>query len=168
MSLFLLLLSYSFCFAQVHTDDVYEMDKIQVTAKKKVSDFNFSKPATINTSQLEAEPSGLIAPQLNQIPGVIANQNGGPGGRVSFFMRGTESRHVAFTLDGLKLNDPSNTDRQFDSAFFSAPFLSQVEVHKGPQAVLYGSDSFGGLIEMTSRKGENAPETRVDLNGGSF
>jgi vitamin B12 transporter len=168
MSQLLLFVFYGFCFAQAYASDVYELEKIQVTAKKIVSDFNFSKPTTINSGQLAAEPSGLIAPQLNQIPGVIASQNGGPGGRVSFFIRGTESRHVAFTLDGLKLNDPSNTDRQFDSAFFSAPFLSLLEIHKGPQAVLYGSDSFGGLIEMTSRKGENAPETRVDLNGGSF
>lgn len=166
MSKFLFLVI--FCFSQVHAEEIYDLEKIQVTAKKKVSDFNFSTPATITTDQLETAPSGLISPLLNEIPGVIANQNGGPGGRVSFFMRGTESRHVAFTLDGLKLNDPSNTDRQFDSAFFSSPFLSQVQVHKGPQAVLYGSDSLGGLIEMTSRKGENANETRMDFNGGSF
>jgi vitamin B12 transporter len=166
MSKYLLLVFL--CLSHVHAEEVYELEKVQVTAKKKVSDFNFSKPAIITTSQLEAEPSGLIAPQLNQIPGVIANQNGGPGGRVSFFIRGTESRHVAFTLDGLKLNDTSNVDRQFDTAFFSSPFLRQVEVHKGPQAVLFGSDAIGGLIEMTTRKGEDHPETRVNVNGGSF
>jgi len=157
-----------FCFVPVYAEETYQLKKIQVLAEKKVSEFNFSKPATISSTQLNTEPSGMISTQLNQLPGVIANQNGGPGGRVSYFIRGTESRHVAFTLDGLKLNDPSNTDRQFDSAFFSSPFLKQINVHKGPQAVLYGSDSLGGLIEMTTLKGENAPETRVDFNGGSF
>jgi vitamin B12 transporter len=163
-----ILLLFLLCFVHVHAEEVYEIDKIQVIAKKNVPDFTFSKPETITTSQLETQASGQVAPLLNQVSGVIASQNGGPGGRVSFFMRGTESRHVAFTLDGLKLNDPSNTDRQFDAAFFSAPFLRQVEVHKGPQSVLYGSDSLGGLIEMSTRKGENAPQTRVELNGGSF
>ena len=166
MSKILLLLL--FCFVHVHAEEVYELDKIQVVAKKSVPDFTFSRPETITTSQLESQASGQVAPLLNQISGIIGSQNGGPGGRVSFFIRGTESRHVAFTLDGLKLNDISNTDRQFDAAFFSAPFLKQVEVHKGPQSVLYGSDSLGGLIEMSTRKGENAPQTRVDLNGGSF
>jgi vitamin B12 transporter len=144
------------------------LEPIQVKAGKKVSEFNFSKPVIINSTELEKQPFALVAPALLDVPGVTANQNGGPGGRVSFFIRGTESRHVAFTLDGLKLNDPSNVDRQFDAAFFSSPFLKQVDVHKGPQAVLFGSDSLGGLIELTSRKGENARETRVDFNAGSF
>lgn len=152
----------------LEAEEVIDLEKIQVKAQKKVSEFNFSEGTPISTTQLEAEPSGLIAPQLNQVPGVIANQNGGPGGRVSFFIRGTESRHVAFTLDGLKLNDPSNVDRQFDSAFMSAPFLKQLDIFKGPQAVLFGSDSIGGLVEMTTRKGEDAVQTRVDINGGSF
>lgn len=163
--LFLLFLYSGFAHAQ---EVIEELDTVQVSAQKKISEFDFSRPSTISTPQLEAEPSGLIAPQLNQIPGVIANQNGGPGGRISFFIRGTESRHVAFTLDGLKLNDPSNVDRQFDSAFFSSPFLRQLDVHKSPQSVLYGSDALGGLVELTTRKGEDAPQTRVDINGGSF
>lgn len=149
-------------------EDIYQLEKIQITTDKKVSDFTVAKPEVISSAQLEAQSSGQITSLISTVPGVISNQNGGPGGRVSFFMRGTESRHVSFTLDGLKLNDPSNTDRQFDSAFFSAPFLSQIEIHKGPQAVLYGSDALGGIIGMSSRKGENAHETRVSLNGGSF
>lgn len=144
------------------------LDTIDVVAGKKVSDFNFSKEVNIDSAQLEKQPMGLISPALSEVPGVVANQNGGPGGRVSYFIRGTESRHVAFTLDGLKLNDPSNVDRQFDAAFFSSPFLSQVSVHKGPQAVLFGSDAIGGLIELTTRKGENPGETRLDINAGSF
>ena len=156
------------CLLKVNAAEVFDLDKVQITAKKEVSDFNFSIPAIIPTPALEAGPSGLIAPQFNQIPGVIASQNGGPGGRVSFFIRGTESRHVAFTLDGLKLNDASNVDRQFDSAFMSSPFLKNIEVHKGPQSVFFGSDSIGGLVELTSRRGDYAPETRVNINGGSF
>jgi vitamin B12 transporter len=159
---------FTFLILNAKASDVYELEKIQITTNKKVSDFNVAKPETITSAKLEAEPSGQVASLISTVPGVISNQNGGPGGRVSYFIRGTESRHVSFTLDGLKLNDPSNTDRQFDSAFFSAPFLSQVEVHKGPQAVLYGSDALGGMIEMKTRKGENAPEMRVSLNGGSF
>lgn len=161
--LFVLLLCLSTAHAQEET-----LDTIEVLAGKKVSDFNFSKEVNIDSAQLEKQPIGLVSPALSEVPGVISNQNGGPGGRVSYFIRGTESRHVAFTLDGLKLNDPSNVDRQFDAAFFSSPFLSQVSVHKGPQAVLFGSDAIGGLIELTTRKGENPGETRLDINAGSF
>lgn len=166
MSYVLLLLSL--CLSTAFAQEEETLDTIQVVAGKKISDFNFSKPAIIDSTQLEKQPINLIAPALTDVPGVIANQNGGPGGRISFFIRGTESRHVAFTLDGLKLNDPSNVDRQFDAAFFSSPFLKQVEVHKGPQAVLFGSDALGGLVELTTKKGENPGETRLDINAGSF
>jgi vitamin B12 transporter len=157
-----------FFFGHVYAEEIYELERIQVSAKKRVSDFNFSQSVNVSTPQLDSQALGQITPLLSAVPGVIASQNGGPGSRASYFIRGTESRHVAFVLDGMKINDASNVDRQFDSAFMSSPFLKEIEVYKGPQAVLFGSDAMGGLVEMTSRKGENAPETRVNINGGSF
>lgn len=145
-----------------------ELDVIEVEAEKDISRFTFDTAYQIPTHELEITPVGLVSPALEKVPGLVTSQNGGPGGRVSFFLRGTESRHVSFTLDGLKINDTSNTDRQFDAAFMSSPFLRDITVHKGPQAVLFGSDALGGMIEMKSRKGENAPETRLVINGGSF
>ena len=163
-ALVLLLLLLSPLYAQ----DEETLEPIKVSADKVVSDFSFSKPETVSKEELEAEPTGLIAPKLAELPGIISSQSGGPGSRISFFIRGTEARHVSFTIDGLKVNDPSNVDRQFDTAFLPSPFLSQLQVHKGPQAVLYGSDALGGLVEMTTRKGEDAPETRFDFTAGSF
>lgn len=145
-----------------------ELAPIVVEAIKDVERFSFTTSETLTQRELEAAPLGMIAPELEKTPGVIANQNGGPGGRVSFFIRGTESRHVSFTIDGLRINDTSNTDRQFDSAFLTAPFLRKITIHKGPQAVMYGSDALGGLIEMITRKGEDAPEGRISFHAGSF
>lgn len=141
------------------------LDPIEVKASKDIERFTFPGSTKVN---LEKEPSALVSTTLAKVPGLITIQNGGPGGRVSFFIRGTESRHVSYVLDGLKINDPSNTDRQFDAAFLMSPFIKEMNVFKGPQAVLYGSDAFGGMVEIKTRKGENAPETRLNINGGSF
>ncbi len=149
-------------------EDVVELKTIDVTFKKDLSLFNCAIHTSISSAELEALPLATVANRLTDIPGVVGSQNGGPGGRMTFFFRGTESRHVAFTLDGLKLNDPSNTDRQFDSAFFTSPLIDEINIFKGPQAVLFGSDSLGGIVEMITRKGGHAPETRFSLNGGSF
>ena len=151
-----------------YADDIVELQKINVSFKKDLSLFNCAIHTSLSSSEFEAQPLATVANKLTYIPGIIVSQNGGPGGRVSFFFRGTESRHVAFTLDGLKMNDPSNTDRQFDSAFFTSPLIDEINIFKGPQAVLFGSDSLGGIVEMITRKGSNAPETRFNLNGGSF
>lgn len=159
---------YSILFALIlSTAFADELETIEVKGLKDVSTFNFSTPETVGPTKLSSE-GALASTQIEKTSGVVATQNGGPGGRVTYFMRGTESRHLAFTLDGLKLNDPSNTDRQFDAAFLTTPFLKEITVHKGPQAVLFGSDSMGGLVEMKTRKGENAPETRLSFNAGSF
>ena len=145
-----------------------DLDVIEVEAEKDIRRFTFVSSHVIPAFELENTPVGIVSPALEKVPGLIISQNGGPGGRVSFFMRGTEGRHISFTLDGLKINDTSNTDRQFDAAFLTSPFIKDITVHKGPQAVMYGSDALGGMIEMKSRKGEDAPETRLSINAGSF
>lgn len=158
------LVIYNLVFAQ----DVFNLERIEVIADKNFTLFSFSPVFDVSTDELQSTPMGVISSQFSKIPGVITTQNGGPGGRTTFFIRGTESRHVSFTIDGLKLNDPSNTDRQFDAAFFSSPMLKTMRLYKGPQAVLLGSDSMGGVVELITRKGDQAPETRLALNVGSF
>lgn len=149
----------------IHAD---ELAVIEVEAVKDIGRFTFGEASEISTEDLDQKATSLLAPSMEKVPGVIPVQDGGPGGRVSFFIRGTEARHLVFTLDGMKINDASNVDRQFDAAFVTSPFLKNVIIHKGPQAVLYGSDAMGGMVELQTRKGENAPETRLIINAGSF
>lgn len=147
---------------------VENLETIEVTASKRIEDYTFSQTETLTRDELETQPLPLISHALERVPGLVSSQNGGPGGRTTFFIRGTEARHISFTLDGLKLNDPSNTDRQFDAAFLSLTSVEEIRVHKGPQAVLYGSDAMGGHVEMISRKGSKKPEKKLTLNTGSF
>lgn len=147
---------------------VEELAPVEVFAGKEAAPYFFGSSHHLSREELAREALPSLMPALEKVPGLVITQNGGPGGRTSFFIRGTESRHVSFTIDGLKLNDPSNTDRQFDAAFLTMPFLKQVRVHHGPQAVVYGSDAMGGLVEMVTRKGEEAPLSRVSFSAGSF
>lgn len=145
-----------------------ELEEIQVKASKEVKDFSFASSTEISSYQIEKEPLPLVSRQLEEVNGVIAIQSGGPGTQTSYFIRGTNSGHLAFTMDNLKINDPSGVNRAFDSAFLTTPMVQSMTVHKGPQAVLFGSDSFGGLVDLKTRKGANAPETRLNVMGGSF
>lgn len=144
------------------------LNEIEVSAAKEVNPYTFSQTETITAEEISQQPLPLLSQALERVPGLVSSQNGGPGGRTTFFIRGTEARHVSFTLDGLKLNDPSNTDRQFDAAFLTLTAIDEILVHKGPQAVLYGSDAMGGHIEMRTRKGSRNPEKKLTLTGGSF
>jgi vitamin B12 transporter len=159
---------FFFCLVSIPLFAETNLEPIEVEAEKDVRRFTFSSSHEISSKDLESQPMGLISQEFEKVPGFIPSQNGGPGGRVSFFMRGTEGRHLSFNLDGLKINDTSNTDRQFDAAFMTSPFLKRVRIYKGPQAVLFGSDALSGVVEFETRKGEGAPETKVTFNAGSF
>ena len=145
-----------------------ELEEINVKASKETKEFSFGSVTEINEADMARKPLPLLSNQLDEISGMNVVQSGGPGGQVSYFIRGTEARHVSFTLDSLRLNDPSNDSRAFDASSLTHPFVSDILIFKGPQAVLFGSDAVGGLIDMRTRKGEHAPETRVNLMGGSF
>lgn len=145
-----------------------ELPTIVVNAEKKIEQYTFSQTEKIEKEEIERAPLPLVSQLLERVPGLVSSQNGGPGGRTTFFIRGTEARHISFTLDGLKLNDPSNTDRQFDAAFLTLSSIEEIAVHKGPQAILYGSDAIGGHVEMVTRKGSPAKEKKLTLSGGSF
>jgi vitamin B12 transporter len=144
------------------------LETIEIIAEKKLSDFHLGSFYLIDEEEMKFKNNSLVSESLNGISGVISSQNGGPGARTSFFIRGTEARHVLFTIDNLKLNDPSNTDRQFDAAFLTSSFLKEIVLYKGPHAVMFGSDAMGGLVDMKTRKGENAPQSRLSFNSGSF
>lgn len=141
---------------------------IEVTPEKLNSSYGFESSETYGEEDLKLIPQPTLIETLKNQPNVMVIQDGGPGGRTSFFIRGAEARHVSFILDELKLNDPTNTDRQFDGAFLSAPGIKEVRVHEHPGPVIFGSDATGGLVEMITRKGEAAPRTELILGGGSF
>ncbi|MFP5457157.1 MAG: TonB-dependent receptor plug domain-containing protein [Bacteriovoracia bacterium] len=109
-----------------------------------------------------------IQDALLQAPGVVFTQNGGFGGRGAFYLRGSESRHTVFLTDGLRLNDPSNTDRHYDTAFLLPALYENVLLLQGPSPVLYGGDATAGVIELIPRRGKEKPETIVSAGAGSF
>jgi len=141
---------------------------IEVTPEKLNSSYGFETSEIYSEEDLKLIPMPTLIETLKNQPNVMVIQDGGPGGRTSFFIRGAEAKHVSYILDELKLNDASNTDRQFDGAFISAPGLEEVRLHEHPGPVIFGSDATGGLVEMITKKGEAAPKTELMVGGGSF
>lgn len=118
----------------------------------------------------EAQLQEASTPQevMNKAPGVFFAQNGGVGAPGRFFLRGGESRHSLFVVDGIRQNDVSNTDRGFDTAFFLTPFYQDMLFLRGPAPTLYGGDATSGVVELVPRRGRTPKETVLSLSGGSF
>lgn len=150
----------------VYAKDVLET--IEVDATKDVERFTFSDSTTISRKEIEEKNSAVATELLTNESSLVVSQSGGPGSQTSFFLRGTDSSHIMFSIDGLKMHDTSAPGRSFDAAYFTSPLLNEIQIHKGPQPVLFGSDAIGGMVEFKTRKGGEKPETRLTINGGSF
>jgi vitamin B12 transporter len=108
----------------------------------------------ISSEEIEAEASTSLVDVLRSTPSLNISQVGGPGGSYGISIRGAEARHTLVLIDGIKVNDPSTLDNSFNMAALTSLDIESIEVIKGPQSVLYGSDAIGGVINIITKKAE--------------
>ena len=85
-------------------------------------------------------------------PGVTINQNGAFGGSASVRIRGASSGQTLVLIDGVPVGDPSATDGSFNFAYLDTENIDRIEVLKGPQSTLWGSDAIGGVVSITTKR----------------
>ena len=105
---------------------------------------------------------------LNDVPGLNVVQTGSSGGVTSVFIRGTNANHTKVLIDGVDVSDPSSPNGAVDFSQFLASDIARVEVLRGPQSGLYGSDAIGGVISITTKAGSGPPQVHGLVEGGSF
>ena len=104
---------------------------------------------------------------LMSVPGLNVVQSGGKGAQTSVFLRGTNSEHVLVLIDGVEMNDPSTPSGAFDFSNFLVEGVESIEVVRGSQSVLYGSDAIGGVIQIRTKKGQGDLNFRVKAGVGT-
>ena len=122
----------------------------------------------ITAKEIERDQRRTVPDVLNTVPGLNIVQAGGPGAVTSVFMRGTNSNHTKILIDGIDVSNPSNPGRIFDLGQLPTADIERIEVLRGPQSGLYGSDAIGGVISIVTKKGEGPPKVTGTLEGGSF
>ena len=101
----------------------------------------------------EIEELGLIyvLDAVAQAPGVTINQNGTFGGNASVRIRGASSEQTVVLIDGIPVNDPSSPGGGFNFARLDTENIERIEVLKGPQSTLWGTDAIGGIVSITTK-----------------
>jgi vitamin B12 transporter len=105
---------------------------------------------------------------LRQLPGVDVVQSGGLGGNSGIFIRGGNSEHTLVLLDGIELNNPATTNRSFNLANLTLENIERIEVIRGPQSTIYGSDAMGGVINLVSKRAKQGVHTSLSSEAGSY
>jgi vitamin B12 transporter len=127
-----------------------------------------SSMTVVTAADIEARQERTFADVLKDIPGINVVQTGGPGGETSVFMRGTNSNHTKVFIDGIDVSDPSNATGAFDFGQLLTQDIERVEVLRGPQSGLYGSDAIGGVINIITKSGSGPAQFTGAAEGGTF
>ena len=106
-----------------------------------------------------------VSDVLKTVPGVAMGVSGGRGAVTSLFLRGANSKHTAVIIDGIRVN-PADTN--FDFGGLALSNIEQIEVLRGEQSALWGSDAMGGVVYITTKSGlYKDKEFNVDFDLGA-
>ncbi len=167
LAFFLFSVSYS-----VEAEPTEKLPKLIVTATRTDQTINhLSAASTVFTRQdIERLQLQSVPELLKQATGVDVTESGGAGKAASVFLRGTNNGHVLVLIDGVRIGSVTLGSSPFSSLPIDQ--IERVEIVRGSQSSLYGSDAIGGVIQIFTRKGQhkanNQPAVSIDVGGGSY
>ncbi len=143
-------------------------EEIVVTANRRETEARQvgSSVTVITSEEIELKRKTSVAELLRAVPGVEVVRGGGPGQITSVFVRGGSSSQTLVLLDGVRLNAP--TTGAFDFANLSADAIERIEIVRGPQSTVYGSEAVAGVISIFSKAGREGLHARLLAEAGEL
>lgn len=147
------------------------LDEVVMTASKNSQkQTETGKVLTIiSRQQLEKSPGKTLGEILNTTVGTtIIGSNNVPGTNQTVSIRGSSAGNVLILINGIPLNDPSVITNYFDLNFFSVDQIERIEILKGGQSTLYGSDAVSGVVNIITRAMEKTMRVNGNFTAGSY
>ncbi|MGH8478044.1 MAG: TonB-dependent receptor plug domain-containing protein [Gammaproteobacteria bacterium] len=148
-------------------EEPVELDPIIVTATRLETPLD-QIPASVSVVEgedIEREQVADTLEVLRDIPGFTIVQSGSRGGATSLFVRGGESDYNQVLIDGVKVNQAGGF---FDFSDLTTDGVERIEIVRGPQSALYGSDAITSVVQLFTRRGDGPLAARFGFAGGEF
>jgi len=138
-------------------------NRIETSVKETASSLS-----VITREELEKLQKRTVYEALKEVVGLNTIQNGPPGSIASASIRGANSEHTKVLMDGVEMNDPISPSRSFNLGHLLIENIERIEIIRGPQSTLYGSDAMGGVINIITRQRQGKSRFNLSTQGGSF
>lgn len=149
--------------------DIPATDELVVVASRapERADHIGQQVTVLTAEDLRAQQTPVLTDILSRVPGISFTRNGGVGTSTQLYIRGAETGQTVVLIDGVKLNDPSLVDAGFNFGNLLVGDVSRVEILRGPQSVLWGSQAIGGVINLVTMDPTKPFESDAMAEGGS-
>ncbi len=140
-----------------------DIGPIVVTASRttQTEDDALASVSVITRQDMERLQAHSLQDLLRGLPGLSLSNSGGAGKTTSLFMRGTESDHVLVLVDGIRLGSATLGTTSLQDLPIDQ--IERIEIVRGPRSSLYGSEAIGGVIQIFTRRGSDAPKRNFSL-----
>ncbi|MGB2380912.1 MAG: TonB-dependent receptor plug domain-containing protein [Porticoccaceae bacterium] len=121
----------------------------------------------IDSEQLKLRAALSVSDLLRDVPGLAVSRSGVQGSQTQIRARGSEANHLLVLIDGVEANDPSQSD-ELNWGTLSADDIERIEVIRGPQSSMRGSDAMAGVVNIVTRGAEQPFSAKLYTEAGSF
>ena len=149
--------------------DNLETVVVSATKTEQRRDLTGTSISVISAGDLATEHIDIVTDALRETPGLTVVRNGGPSQFASIGLRGAAAGQTLVLIDGVRINDPSATNTEALVGDLLVNNIDRIEILRGPQSTLYGSDAIGGVVNILTRRGGAAPFSGIaTAEGGDF
>ena len=107
----------------------------------------------IDSEQLKNRAALSVSDLLRDVPGLAVSRSGVQGSPDQIRVRGAEANHLLVLIDGVEANDPSQSD-ELNWGTLTAADIERIEVIRGPQSSMRGSDAMAGVVNIVTRSAD--------------
>lgn len=132
--------------------DAYVLPEITLSAYQTEAELGRTGATVeiVTQEDLEQATTTRLVDYLATLPGISATMNGGFGTTATLRVRGLGGQYIKVLVDGIDVSDPSAPQISFDPGAMLTGDIARIEVLKGPQSALYGSEAIGGVISIST------------------
>jgi len=114
-----------------------------------------SAVTVLTRDDIERRQARYVTDLLRSVPGFAVSHSGVVGSQTQVRVRGSEANHVLVLIDGVRANDPATGD-EFRWEYLATSNVERIEIVRGPQSALWGSDAIGGVVHIITRSGNSS------------